>query len=586
MARMNVRRWAAGAVVLATAGAIFVGCGAMSAPGPEPAQESITNNQEAGVDEGGIVKAWGDHLVVLRRGRLFTVHLGDRDLSPVCTVDAFPEGSDLGTWYDEMLIHDSTVAVVGYSYRASATEIGLFELDARGCIQHRATHFLHSHDYYSSRNYASRLVEGKLVFYMPHYLGHYRIDEGQLAATTTLPSVRAFGERAEWRPVITANGIHVPTRPEGQAALHTVVTCDLADGAFDCHAQGIVGGFGRTFYVSPRAVYVWVHDGSSARISDEAPATVYRLPLDGGRPAAVRAWGVPTDQFSFDEGSDGELRVLVRDAGFGDAMGGPERAAGSVSLVQIPEGAFSSDGMPTISGEAYTPLPGPADTRPLQNRFVGEHVLYGTGTTWGWARAGARARLFVHPVAGQGETTLIELRHGVDRLEALGGDAVVIGSDGDSLHFTSLALGRRPHVVDRFVRPEATQGELRSHGFFFSPEGHQSGVLGLPVRRAGSAGFFHLRQGSAEILYLQVKDLRFDRLGSLASQDDDVDDQCVVSCVDWYGNARPIFYRGRVFALLGYELVEGVIRRGAMVEVARAHLIRDGALHRQAGEEG
>src|ERR1051325_3375164 len=36
---------------------------------------SITNNQEAGVDEGDIVKKRGDILVVLRRGRLFTVSL-------------------------------------------------------------------------------------------------------------------------------------------------------------------------------------------------------------------------------------------------------------------------------------------------------------------------------------------------------------------------------------------------------------------------------------------------------------------------------------------------------------------------------
>src|SRR5204863_996088 len=48
---------------------------------PDPAEakagankeESVTNTQEAGVDEGGIVKLHGDHLVVLRRGRLFTI---------------------------------------------------------------------------------------------------------------------------------------------------------------------------------------------------------------------------------------------------------------------------------------------------------------------------------------------------------------------------------------------------------------------------------------------------------------------------------------------------------------------------------
>src|SRR5262245_38133750 len=41
-----------------------------------PPAESITNVQHAGVDEGGIVKLHGDHLVVLRRGRLFSIEIG------------------------------------------------------------------------------------------------------------------------------------------------------------------------------------------------------------------------------------------------------------------------------------------------------------------------------------------------------------------------------------------------------------------------------------------------------------------------------------------------------------------------------
>src|SRR5688572_32460954 len=56
---------------------------ANSAPAPAKvkagtdAEESVTNTQHAGVDEGGIVKVHGNHLVVLRRGRLFTVKIGD-----------------------------------------------------------------------------------------------------------------------------------------------------------------------------------------------------------------------------------------------------------------------------------------------------------------------------------------------------------------------------------------------------------------------------------------------------------------------------------------------------------------------------
>jgi hypothetical protein len=43
----------------------------------------------------------------------------------------------------------------------------------------------------------------------------------------------------------------------------------------------------------------------------------------------------------------------------------------------------------------------------------------------------------------------------------------------------------------------------------------------------------------------------------------------VHSCVDWYGNARPLFLRGRIFALLGYEIVEGRLAGGAIREARR-----------------
>src|SRR5687767_11265783 len=133
--------------------------------------ESITNVQHAGVDEGGIVKVHGNHLVVLRRGRLFTVAIGDGDLKPISAVDAF--GSDIDpmhTWYDEMLVSEDTIAVIGYSYQRGGTEVGLFSIDSEGHIAYRSTYHLRSNDYYSSRNYASRLIGNKLIFYAPLYL--------------------------------------------------------------------------------------------------------------------------------------------------------------------------------------------------------------------------------------------------------------------------------------------------------------------------------------------------------------------------------------------------------------------------------
>src|SRR2546426_5708501 len=95
--------------------------------------ESVTNVQHAGVDEGGIVKLHGNHLVVLRRGRLFTVAIDDGSLKPISAVDAFaPDIDPRSTWYDEMLVSEDTVAVIGYSYERGGTEIGLFQINDAG----------------------------------------------------------------------------------------------------------------------------------------------------------------------------------------------------------------------------------------------------------------------------------------------------------------------------------------------------------------------------------------------------------------------------------------------------------------------
>lgn len=142
----------------------------VAAPAPaevaERAQPGITNTQEADVDEGGIVKVHGDHIVILRRGRLFTVATGDRAMRPVDRIDAFPRESDAaGAWYDEMLIAGDRVVVVGCSYKRGGTEINRFRISGDGRLWFEDSHQLRSNDYYSADSYASRLIGNRLIFY-------------------------------------------------------------------------------------------------------------------------------------------------------------------------------------------------------------------------------------------------------------------------------------------------------------------------------------------------------------------------------------------------------------------------------------
>jgi hypothetical protein len=327
------------------------------------AEASITNVQTAGVDEGGIVKRAGEHLVVLRRGRLFTVRVGGDALQPVAMVDAFAPGSDpRGAWYDELLVHGHTLVVVGYSYARGGTEIGLFELDADGRMRHRATHHLKSFDYYSARNYASRLVGSQLVFYSPTLLQPWSPAWAQL-----MPAARRWAAMpGEFQRILPATRIFRSDDdfdPSQPLALHTITRCELGRGAeLPCESSAVLGPAGRVFYVSASAVTVW----AAGRPADGggAAAVVYRLPLDDGRaPSALKAVGMPTDQFSFQEDTS-HLNVLLREAGRGEAMAGPAAGGGGggrTALLRVPLAAFG-DGRAAARREHYRLLPGPKAT--------------------------------------------------------------------------------------------------------------------------------------------------------------------------------------------------------------------------------
>lgn len=532
-------------------------------------EESVTNTQHAGVDEGGIVKVHGDHLVVLRRGRLFTVKIGDNALKPVSAVDAFaPDINPESTWYDEMLVSGDSVVVIGYSYDRGGTEVGLFNINDQGRLSYRSTYHLRSNDYYSSRNYASRLVGNKLIFYAPHYM--YPGMEDPFAS---FPAVRRWhrGARAnEFRRIVPATSVYRPATEFDTGygmAMHTVTVCDLANGGFDCQGTSVLGPAGRVFYVSPDAVYVWTSSWMR-QAKDKSPSIVFRMPLDGSGPSALRASGSPVDQFSFLQSEDEHLNVLVRSESSGDGMWGAEVAEGSLALMRVPVSSFS-DGSEAVSASRYRRLQKP-EGYTFQNRFVHDYLIYGTGSGWGRpANQAVQSSLYMVNWA-RGNSHQMILPHGVDRIEQMGSDAVVVGTDGKDLHFTSVRLGDWPEIASRYTRKDASQGELRSHGFFYKPDGDDSGTLGLPISVPGRPGYRHLFEDSAAILFLRNDSLKFREVGELGAQSENaIDDKCRASCVDWYGNARPLFLRGRVFALLGYEIVEGTLDDGRIRELRR-----------------
>ncbi|MBU1177969.1 beta-propeller domain-containing protein, partial [Patescibacteria group bacterium] len=485
-------------------------------------KESITNVQETGVDEGDIVKTYKDYFVILRRGRIFTVKNygdGSNTLQKIDQIDAYPDGYTGGTWYDEMLINDKLIMIIGYSYTMEATEVGVFGINDQGQLKHANTYFIDSNDYYSSRNYASRLVDDKLIFYMPYYLFSWDYSDGESKRKMKLPQIKKWqrgNETSAGQDILKKTDIYKPVQDISNPTLHTVVSCDIASGDLDCSAKAILGPYSRNFYVSPNAIYTWVSDinystdGSSEGESrDEPDSYVYMIKIDDMTARALRADGSPIDQFSFKEEND-YLNVLVNEYSAGDAMWNPETTSGEMALFRVPLDKFSNKPT-TASKDYYTALP-KTDGYTLQNRFVGDYLLYGAGSNW-YQDDTAKNKLYAKKFASSDKTQTVELPHSVDRIDIIGDGAIVVGSTANStgssyntdydLKFSSIELERSLSVQSTYTIPSATQGELRSHGFSYKAQNDGTGIVGLPIRKQGQS-YEHLFNESAEVLFLKV----------------------------------------------------------------------------------
>jgi hypothetical protein len=532
--------------------------------------QSITNTQEADVDEGGIVKVAGNHLVILRRGRLFTVSLANAGMRPVDHIDAFPPNTSGDAWYDEMLVSGDHVIVVGFSYERGGTEINRFRISASGKLRFEDSYHLRSNDYYSASNYASRLIGSTLIFYTP-------LDVDASEPLAALPGLQRWtGNRtAPYARTLPATRLYVPEplrrRPSGDlSTLHTVTQCDLAAPRMRCRATAVLGSTSRTFYVSGEAVYVWTDSGRDSRA--RSGAFVYRLPLDGSAPGATQAWGGPIDQFSFKEDrSARRLNVVVRADSAGDAMWRSERTEGATALLTLPVSVFG-DGSRFAPAAAYRSLPVDQNAWSFHNRFVGPNLIYGAGE---FNEHSDSMPVYAVPLSG-GPIARIPVPHGVDRIDVIGSDAIVIGNDAkERLGFSAIELVGTKRLGDTYFLPAAHEGERRSQAFFFRPdEGSAdgaSGMLGLPVsRELGNLPAARFLGSGSAITFLRRETRRFSPAGELVANAEHArDDACKASCVDWYGNARPIFLNDRVFALMGYELVEGRVASGLIGERSR-----------------
>ena len=574
-----------------------------SAPPAAPSNDNITNNQESGVDEGGIVKNIGDHLVVLRKGRLYAVSVANGGALTQTSTMAVAPTTELnnGVWYDEMLVKGDKVYVIGYRYRIDstdktsdtwyfgATEVSSFKL-TNGNLERLKTLYIESSDYFSGRNYASRLVEGKLVFYMPHYAWRYQYpSSGSGTPTRTLHFPRFFeshpnGTFTPKAPIFAATDVYVPVALPDSAIFHTVTKCELPDdGDFACESKSVLAGWSREFYVTNGTVFLWTLPH------------VYGFRFKDLGALAHTAAVSPRDQFSF-KLHDGTLHVVGQEwqppqpynptGSSTSSSGGTSTStttkqpdAPAIRLVSIPLQDFDTKGAQALSPLERDVFVPPSGTYAYldHNRFVGDKLVASL-YRYSSSGSGTTKSALVRFDAKTGSATSQDWDGYVSRIEPLGDTRAIVATavrDPNDYDNGKLALDvfdtSGGAAVGHVDLQGMSEGESRSHGFFYKPDAN---AFGLPVvSPGGTRPNQWYSSGLANVAFFDVSSTgAIAPLGAIASSG--VEGTCETSCVDWYGNTRPIFLKGRVFALMGSELREVALRPnvqpvGASVELTK-----------------
>lgn len=550
--------------------------------------EQITNVQELGVDEGDIVKRYGRFLIVLRDGRLFSIDTGKSPgtltLADRINIYSSPEHD---TWYDEMLIAGNRLIITGFNYDQGASEINLLTIDQRGVFKFEATYFITSEDYYSSENYATRLVNGHLVLYTPLELSFF-----DAADPMEFPQIRRWTETGgftKWLPLFGVTDLYYPIQPTLDPVVHTLSVCSLdLDIDLKCQSTGIIGPPWKEFYVTPDSAYLWMTshfyelpyrwptidycpEEYYAEEYEAMPAALYEIPLFSGEPKAIHTFGAPRNQFSFSAQSGHFYALLNWLPGECELD-----EAEPLKFASIPLDMFSETPS-VLDSSHFTSVPRP-EFWSIENRFAAEYLVYG-GSEGKWEAyyddddVYGPTDLVILPLNAPANFVTLPIAHSAERIEVFGENAIVDGYHANSgLTFSLVEIGAQPRIADSIYVDNVLEAGIRSHAFSARVELDGSGLFGL-------ATFFKDRLNDdfddelpSNLHFFEVdKDLHIKVAGYLYgdSRMEDPEYECQVSCIDWYGNTRPIFMNGRIFALTSNEIIEGAIASGQIIELSR-----------------
>lgn len=553
---------------------------------------SITNNQVQGVDEGDIIKRYGDYLFVLRKGSIYSIRLGDDVSSTLVKVSERKVEENNSwlredTWFDEMLIDKNVLLVTGFNYDHDYTVLSRFDISTNGVLTYKDTHVMVSEDYYSGSNYGTRLFKGNLISYIPfnielskHYLGSFPKIARINKSTNHKPA------KLNWKSLINEEDIYKPSSVLDDPYIHVFINCPLSSDVISCKGVGLTGSGYSEYYITGEYIYLWLNGWKGEIASDPAfdlfstiiyprsteswyddyageykdslhryvNSKIYRISLDDFKVLSFSTKLVPFDQFSFSE-IDGDLYMFGLET---EAHG---------SLIKIMEEDFQDDF--SQNPKIIAQVSGLTDL--TNNRFLKDGFIYGEMSEWGKVKNTQSNIIDL----GTGQVITLELSHSADRFESLGGKALVVGETRNNNLGLSVIPEEDPLSFKQLFLEDRLEGETRSHAFNATRLNDYT-VFGLTTQLKSKAEdhynyYVWDDDVPSDLTFFNYQEV-LNTSGTLVSKENNYNDDCDVSCEDWYGNTRPFFIEDRIFGLSGDELIEARLQGSQIIEERRINI--------------
>ena len=536
---------------------------------------SITNNQVQGVDEGDIVKAYKNYLIILRNGKLYSIDIGVETasfLQPIDSIDAYHQGWIHDVWLDEMLIDNGLILITGFNYEEGVTEIIRLEINEHGQFQYVDTHLINSEDYYSESNYSSRLINHQLVTYFPGKLIYNKNFEFDFPKITKLPDdFKGNYKLLNWRDLIKIENIYHPTQTLLEPYLHTFLKCSIHEPELNCDALGLILNQNVERYVTPKYIYLstsaWSNrlledsnfneyksiDDDMIEHLDDYEGRLFRIDNNHFTVDQTDIDIVPINQFSFHQFED-VLYLIGKNDNF--------------KLVKIPSYLFDSQSKTRAISVANLKI---YDAWLYRNKFIKNHLI------------------IAHSEIKDTESSLIEivniqngnkvqttLEYIVDRIEIVGENVFTSGYNSltDVDQYDGLYVGiLSPHdasIINEGYIKGIVEGESRSHAFN-TRKIDSNRIIGFTSKPAISEQYgndFYYDDPS-EVTFIGGKFNDLNLFGHVTRNTNDDESSCDMSCDDWYGNTHPFFIGNRTFALSGFELIEVKFDGNSISEIDR-----------------